>query len=154
MNNVYQTTIKTLLMTLLLLLTVSACSGGGSDKPKPKPIVIEESACDKHQIGTDQTCALIGGRAVISYAPASQSQYSGVAIFLHGAPGTPTKVANIFGAKMIADQFNLVSLTPEGDGTNYQWNSSNNNFAETPDVDHLLAVIDSAQSQYTFSDNK
>jgi len=154
MNHTNKSTTRVALINLLLLFTISACSGGGDgDSPEPKP-EIPKTPCEQLRIDTDQTCTTTGGRAVINYAPASQDQYSGLAIFLHGAPGTPIKVSGIFDAKMLADKFNLVSLAPQGNGTTYQWNSTNNSASSTPDVDHLLAVIDNALSQYAFTDNK
>ena len=114
MNYVNKSTTQVCLINLLLLFTLSAC-GGGRDSAGPKPIIKKEpkTQCELLQIDADQTCTMVGSRAVINYAPASQNQYSGIAIFLHGAPGTPTKVSGIFGAKMIADKFNLVSLAPQ-----------------------------------------
>lgn len=157
MNNVKQPSTKTFLLTSLLLLSVSACSGGGSSKKEPvepEPVPTPITQCEQTTVDADQTCITVDERAVIAYAPASQSQYAGIAIFLHGAPGNPSKVADIFGAKMIADQFNLVSLAPKGNGSDYEWNSSNNSTSVTPDIDFLTNVIDNVLGQYTFTDSK
>ncbi len=146
-----------LLIKLLLMLTISACSGGKNVDlgiAKGDPIKEFLPLCAQAPTDTEQTCAIINEREVMTYAPTSQNQYAGIAIFLHGAPGSPEKVSNIFGAKMIAEKFNLVSIAPKGNGWLYEWNSTNDNSVDTRDVDHLLAVIDDVQSKYTFSDSK
>jgi polyhydroxybutyrate depolymerase len=152
MNKKRHSKIKTLSINLLIISAISACGGGGDSK---KPAIVEESnRCGKSTLNSSQSCIVLDNRSTISYVPASGDQYSGIAIFLHGAPGTPTKVSNIFGSKMIADKFNLVSLVPEGNGSNYEWNSTNNGLVETPDIDFLTSLIDNVQSKYTFSDEK
>lgn len=156
---------KIIATTILLCGTLAACSGGndsdrGLVEPEPVPMptppeVPTTGQCGKSAIDSSQSCLMIGDRAAITYAPASQSQYAGVAIFLHGAPGKPTKVSNIFDAKAIAEKFNLVSIAPEGNGSDYEWDSSNNNLAViSPDIDYLVKVIDDIQTQYTFTTSK
>tara|TARA_R110000737_G_scaffold271622_2_gene278699 strand:+ start:2590 stop:3501 length:912 start_codon:yes stop_codon:yes gene_type:complete len=158
MNNVQQSTTQTFLFILLLLLSISACSGGGDgdgvppEPPPPPPPLLTQ--CEQTPITADQTCTLIDGRGFISYVPTTSSEYAGIAIFLHGAPGDPNKVSSIFGAKAIADQFNLISITPQGNGSDYEWNSSNNSLAVTPDIDFLTNIIDYVQGSYTFTDSK
>jgi polyhydroxybutyrate depolymerase len=153
---------KSIATTILLCGALAACSGGSSSSekvqpppPPPPPKTITPDRCGKSAIDETQSCLIIDDRAAITYAPASQTQYAGVAIFLHGAPGEPTKVSGIFDAKVIAEKFNLVSIAPEGNGSIYEWNSSNNGLeAITPDVDYLVSVIDDIQTQYSFTDEK
>ncbi len=150
---------RSITTTILLCGALAACGGGGSSekvKPAPPPPkTITPDRCGKSAIDETQSCLIIDGRAAITYASASQTQYAGVAIFLHGAPGKPTKVADIFGAKAIAEKFNLVSIAPEGNGFNYEWDSSNNSLAViSPDIDYLVNVIDDIQTQHTFTDSK
>lgn len=161
MNNVSKPTVKTLVVSLSLLLIISACGGGGgSTKKTTQPVVpvvttpTTSTQCGQSTITSEQTCTNVDGRAAITYAPSNQSEYAGLAIFLHGAPGTANKVSNLFGATMLADKFNFVSLVPEGNGSNYQWNSSSNSLVTTPDVDYLVNLIDDIQSQYAFAGNK
>ncbi len=152
--------IKNIASTLLFSVTLTACSGGGKSspekvEPKPTPVVVpEQETCGNSSIDDSQSCFVVGDRNAITYAPTSQTQYAGLAIFLHGAPGDPVKVNGIFDAKLIAEKFNLVSVTPQGNGSIYEWNSSNNSEPATPDIDYFINVIDDIQSLYTFTDSK
>jgi len=157
MKNLGKSIYQILMVKLLLMLTISACNSGKGVDPgiaKGDPIKAFFPLCAQAPTDTEQTCAIINEREVITYVPTSQNQYAGIAIFLHGASGSPEKVSNIFGAKMIADKFNLVSVAPKGNSWLYEWNSTNDSSADARDVDHLLAIIDDVQSQYSFIDNK
>ncbi|SEL88340.1 polyhydroxybutyrate depolymerase [Colwellia chukchiensis] len=156
MYNNKLTKTKHLTLSMLLCGTLMACGGGGTSESHnvAAPSVPPANQCGQSIIDDSQSCAVIDGRAAITFAPASQNQYAGVAIFLHGAPGKPTKVANIFNAKHIAEQFNLVSIAPEGNGSDYQWDSTNNSLTSSKDIDYLSALIDDIESQYSFTDSK
>ncbi len=151
---------KILTINMILWGILTGCGGGSSNEksqpvPAPTPSVPTATAkCGQYSIDSDQSCITIGNRSAITYASNDTSEYSGLAIFLHGAPGAPTKVSEIFGSKAIADKFNLVSIAPKGNNSSYEWTSTNNTLSETPDVDYLINVIDEAQSKYTFTDNK
>ena len=159
MNHKKLSKTKIVLINLLIIFAVSACGGGRKNEPIkvpeiPEKVIVNPDLCGKSAMEENQSCIVIDGRATITYANPNESQYAGIAIFLHGAPGKPVKVSNIFGSKMIADKYNLVSMAPEGNNSPYEWNSSNNNIDSTPDINYLIDVINDLQTQHSFSDDK
>jgi polyhydroxybutyrate depolymerase len=56
-------------------------------------------------------CLAINERDAIIHKPSSQV-FNGIALFLHGSPGNARKVMDISDAKMIADKYNLIALSP------------------------------------------
>lgn len=158
MSRSHNLPVKILIINVIVCFVLSACSLITQTKTTSSAatasLALPLKQCGQYAIDNSQSCLMINDRVTISYADPSQSQYSGIAIFLHGAPGSPEKVADIFGAKMIAKQFNLVSLAPQGNGSGYQWHSTNNTTENNTDIDYLLALIARVQSQYRFSDDK
>ncbi|WP_286264688.1 alpha/beta hydrolase family esterase [Thalassotalea atypica] len=144
---------KVILLVSVTLLT--ACGGGGnSSNTKPVPItpVPLEKACDDLNLTNEQECLTVDERSSIVYKPANQQSYNGIAIYLHGAPGTPSKVFDIFDGKSIADKYNLISIAPEGNGSDYQWDSNNTgNNGTNNDINFINALIDNVQASYEFS---
>ena len=135
--------------------TLAACGGGGGGSSKkttditPVPLV---KPCNTISLGSDQECLTVNERASILYKPADKQSYDGIAIYLHGAPGKPSKVFDIFDGKSISDQFNLISIAPEGNGSDYQWNSSNTGSSGTNnDINFINELIDNIQANYNLS---
>lgn len=169
MKKIYNPIMKHLALSLFSLSVLSACGGGGgsdsaaveTEQPAPTPAPAPNPApapsvgtCGSSDMFEGQTCITVGERVAIGYAPADSSDYQGVALFLHGTSGSPEKVDGIFGATMLADAFNLVAVTPEGDPSVYVWQSENNGVDDSRDIGFLTELIDKVQGQYGIGNDK
>jgi polyhydroxybutyrate depolymerase len=143
----------------LLLLTsfLYACGGSSNNdseaKDVPTPPVTISDTCAGTSLSSDNACITINGRESIVYRPANQLN-DGVAIFLHGSPGTANKVMNIFAAKHLAEQYNLISIAPEGTTSVWGWESVNAAGSDTKDVDYITELITKVRGDYNVSSDK
>ncbi|GLX79821.1 hypothetical protein tinsulaeT_31610 [Thalassotalea insulae] len=143
--------------SLLLSLALTACgggSGGGGNESTPVPTVEDPVACAGLSLEGGYECLTVSNRDSLLYQPAGQNA-QGVALLLHGAPGTPNKVSSIFNAKMLADTYNLVAVSPKGNNTMWGWSSNNSsqNVANS-DTDYLTELITKVKADYNVSADK
>ena len=121
--------LRKLCLTSAILIMLSACGGGSStsteDNSQSSPDV-----CGSHTLTSGQVCISVDNRDALAYYPTQQPK--GIAVFLHGAPGQPSKVMDIFGAKKIAEQYDFISVAPYGSNTIWGWDS--NMTAATSDI--------------------
>ena len=128
----------------ILSLTIASCSllvGCGSDSkdeklPEPPPII---KTCAGQSLDTEASCISLENREAIVYKP--DGAIEGIALFLHGAPGSAKKVSNIFDAKTISNSEQLLSVAPEGRNETWGWESVNNASANNIDVDFILNLL-------------
>jgi polyhydroxybutyrate depolymerase len=139
-------------LPLSVLLGLMGCGGGESEEVKP---VVVTAKCAGRTLDADSLCVGVGQREAILYKPADQTENKGIALFLHGAPGHAKKVMGIFGAKAIAQKQGLIALAPEGNGTDYGWDSVNqartNPNADTAFISELLTNV---RAEHNISSDK
>lgn len=142
---------------ILLTSLLYACGGGGNESTSPKtpkePISTVTNTCAKTQLNNDSSCIKINNRDSILYQPANQIN-DGIALFLHGSPGNASKVMNIFSAKEIAAQYNLIALAPEGETATWGWESVNEPGNDNVDVDYITELLTKVRGDYNVSSNK
>jgi polyhydroxybutyrate depolymerase len=132
-------------ITIFLIMLLAACGGGGSNTP-PKvkeitPIANVPNDCSSEVLNENTSCIELNGRKSFIYQENDQLK-DGVALFLHGAPGSASKVMGIFNAEMIANKHNLIAVSPEGTSDQWGWLSTNNLASDTnSDVDYLNELI-------------
>ena len=151
--------IKILITTLLATTLLSACGGGSSEdktpeKKQPDKVIVDVSKCLETALDAKTACIDIDGRKAILYKN-DGSVKGGIALFLHGAPGTASKVMGIFDAKMIANKHNLVAISPQGLESTWGWlsvNSSSTN--NNSDVEYINALLTKVRSEHNINSDK
>lgn len=154
-NLINSKSLKIALMTLFLSTALAACGGSGDEPESPKPKIISEVVnCLGAELDDKTSCVALDDRQAILYKN-DNNEKNGIALFLHGAPGSADKVMAIFDAKMIASKHNLVALSPEGLETTWGWLSTNApNGIENRDVDYINELIIKVKSEHNItSDN-
>lgn len=140
---------------MILIIAIFVCLlAGCSDDSSNKPIEIVEDVvrCSEVTIPDDMDCVTWENRDITVYAP--DLPIKGIAILLHGAPGTPKKVNTIFDAKLIGNTQNLLVATPQGINRFWGWDSVNDTANILDDVNFLSSAIDNLKVEYNVSSNK
>jgi len=145
--------------TSIILFTclLYACGGSGetdtgSTINKPLPVATS-ATCAKAALASDSSCITINGRESIFYEPNNQLN-DGIAIFLHGSPGSAEKVMNIFAAKELATQYNLIALAPEGTTPVWGWQSINTEDGDNIDIEYITELLVKVRGDYNVSSDK
>ena len=154
--------LKHLYLTALITTTslIVGCGGGGGSSsttktPAPAPTPTSSEQCASRDMATGMNCITLEGRDTLAYIPATINDETSLAIFLHGAPGETDKVMNIFNGKQIADTYNMISLAPEGNKSDYEWDSQVTNSGNINlDINYLLSLIDEVRSQQGIAGKK
>jgi polyhydroxybutyrate depolymerase len=116
----------TLSITIITATLLSGCggSGGGGDGgTTPDPGTPPTAKCAGATLDSGASCVTLDSRDAIVYKPTGEIK--GIALFLHGAPGTPKKVSSIFNAKSITADKQLLSVSPQGSNDFWGWESLN-----------------------------
>ncbi|MDE3273022.1 alpha/beta hydrolase family esterase [Pseudoalteromonas sp. G4] len=143
-------------ITPILLLTtciISACGGSGSSNVKDPYIEPNNNnaLCGARAIPQGANCFNFEGRDNLVFGDTS-TNYKGLILTLHGAPGYMAKVAGIFDASMLEEKGYLV-ISPNGNGSAWQWDSKTN--SNTSDDTHYISnLIDYAHANYTINGDK
>ena len=118
----------TLPMTIITATLLSGCGGGDGGGTTPDPVTpptpgTPTNKCAGATLDSGASCITLDSRDAIVYKPAGEIK--GIALFLHGAPGSPKKVSNIFNAKAITADKQLLSVSPQGSNNFWGWDSLN-----------------------------
>ncbi|GGI88267.1 hypothetical protein GCM10007978_27470 [Shewanella hanedai] len=115
----------TLSITIITATLLSGCGGSGGDGggTTPAPVTPPTAKCAGATLDSGASCVTLDSRDAIVYKPAGEIK--GIALFLHGAPGTPKKVSSIFNAKSITADKQLLSVSPQGSNNFWGWESLN-----------------------------
>ncbi|MFT5705189.1 MAG: polyhydroxybutyrate depolymerase [Shewanella sp.] len=144
----------TLPMTIITATLLSGC-GGGDDGggTTPDPVTSPTAKCAGATLDSGASCVTLGSRDAIVYKPAGEIK--GIALFLHGAPGTPKKVSNIFNAKSITADKQLLSVSPQGSNDFWGWESLNDGESKsTKDVDFMVKLLTQLKADNNISSDK
>ncbi|WP_448547509.1 alpha/beta hydrolase family esterase [Thalassotalea fusca] len=152
-NSLFNKTI--LLSSAFVVLT--GCGGGESTKTpgggSTNPLPPAAQLCTGSALGDDQVCVTTGSRESILYKPSDAPD--GIALFLHGAPGSASKVMSIFDAKMVADTHNLVAVAPKGNVQTWGWLSRNETSqTSNEDVDFITELLTQVVSEHNVTSDK
>lgn len=136
---------------LLVSTLLIGCGGGGgsSSKKVVDPIPVTQSnQCVGQDLAASHSCIAVDGRETLAYIPNDINAETSLAVFLHGAPGSTRKVMDIFDAKSLADNFNLIALAPDGNSSDYEWDSQNISADNVNlDIDYLTAIIGKVRAE-------
>ena len=130
--------IQILSLTIASCCLLIACGSGSKDEKITQPIPVIET-CAGQSLDTGASCISIENREAIVYKP--DDAIEGIALFLHGAPGSAKKVSKIFDAKTLSISEKLLSVAPEGRNETWGWESLNNASASNIDVDFMLNLL-------------
>ncbi len=148
MNN-RVTNLTPLSITSLFALLVSGCGGSGNDESTTAPVFTPPATqCAGSSLDTGASCISLDNRDAIVYKP--DGEINGIALFLHGAPGNPQKVSNIFNAKAITNDMQLLSVAPQGSNAVWGWASVNDN-ATTTDVVFIENLLTKLRAENTIT---
>ncbi|MDO6720173.1 hypothetical protein Q4575_12215 [Psychrosphaera sp. 1_MG-2023] len=136
-----------ILMLFLLIYLLSGCSSDSSTKPIDT--VEATIQCSGVTIPENMDCITLESRDITVYAP--DLPIKGIAILLHGAPGSPKKVNTIFNSKLLGDTQNLLVATPQGINRFWGWDSVNDTENKLGDVNFLSSVIDQLKIEYNIT---
>jgi len=140
---------KRALLFALTCTLLSAC-GGSSSGSSAK----EKQQCFGVELNEQTSCLTLSERQAIVYKNNNATK-DGVALFLHGAPGSPDKVMGIFDAQMIASKHNLVAISPEGITEDWGWLSLNTDATDSnADVDYLTELINKVTAENNVNSDK
>lgn len=155
-NNLKMTkksTLMNIFIATLLSFLLLAC-GGDSTSPPPPPESNAPPECAGGALGDDYTCITLNNRDSILYQP-NEQENEGIAIFLHGSPGYAEKVMGIFDAKMIAEKYNLITLSPEGTTSTWGWLSKNSSQESgNKDIEYIEELLIKIRGDYNVTSNK
>lgn len=143
----------TLSITVIIATLLSGCGGGNDGGGASEPITSPTAKCAGTTLDSGASCVTLGSRDAIVYKP--NGEIKGIALFLHGAPGTPKKVSHIFNAKsMTADQ-QLLSVSPQGSHDFWGWESTNDGESKsTKDVDFIVNLLTQLKADNNISSDK
>ncbi|NMP33521.1 alpha/beta fold hydrolase [Thalassotalea sp. M1531] len=155
----HQRTYKLLQISAVVLSTtlLFACGGGGSSSNKTqKPDnTITTKTCAGVNLNDSYNCIRVDSRDSLAFVPSTISAETSIAIFLHGAPGSPSKVMNIFDAENLANSYDMIALGPKGNASDYEWDSQNIDANNTNlDINYLVKLIDEVRANYNLSSEK
>lgn len=150
----------TAMATMLTLL--SGCGGQGDtttsapvvQSPAQAPVIQSpaQAQCAGRDLPDDATCMTLNERDTIIYKP--QSEINGIALFLHGAPGSAKKVANLFDAASLSNEFQLIAASPQGSEEFWGWDSLHNTQEPSVDAEFVSELINQIRVENTIlSDN-
>jgi polyhydroxybutyrate depolymerase len=140
----------------LVSIILTACGGGGGSGSGTEITKKGEEtiSCAGSSLDSGSECITLNNRESILYKPTGQ-QNDGIAIFLHGSPGNASKVMGIFDAKMLADSYNLISISPEGRTPTWGWFSNNNGQdSNNVDIEFLNELIFKVKGDYNVTSSK
>lgn len=143
----------------MINLTIASCSlllgcggsgGKKAEQPSPTPII---TTCAGQSLELGTSCITLENREAIIYKP--NNTIKGIALFLHGAPGSPKKVSKIFNAKSISDSEQLISVSPQGINEKWGWQSVNDSAnANQTDVDFILNLLTKVRTDNNIATDK
>ncbi len=135
------------LMVLLMSMSIALAgcgSGDGNGSSTPQPTPPTTQTCAGQTLSDGAECMRHNGRDVIIFSPDNQA--AGIALFLHGAPGHPQKVMNIFDAQSISSDLDLLAAAPQGSDSFWGWSSINNGTSVT-DTAYLSGLVDTLRAE-------
>lgn len=140
-------------LSVVLCSLLLGCGGSGSKKaeqPSPTPII---TTCAGQSLESGTSCITLENREAIVYKPSNTIE--GIAVFLHGAPGSPKKVSKIFNAKSISDSEQLISVSPQGINEKWGWESVNESAnAKQADVDFIVNLLTKIRTDNNITTDK
>ncbi len=145
----------TLPMTIITATLLSGCGGSGGDGggTTPDPDTPPTAKCAGATLDSGASCVTLDSRDAIVYKPTGEIK--GIALFLHGAPGTPKKVSKIFNAKAITADKQLLSVSPQGSNDFWGWESLNDGESKsTKDVDFIVKLFTQLRADNNISSDK
>ena len=134
---------------MCLTTLLSAC-GGSSDESPP---ATSSSKCLGAALDGKTSCLTVNERDAIMFQH-DDSIKDGIALFLHGSPGSADKVMGIFDAKVIASKHNLVALSPEGLMRTWGWLSLNDTSTDNKDIDYLTELLTKVRGDLNINSDK
>lgn len=144
----------TKIIPILILATclVSGCGSSGNNTAEDPFIEPNQNdLCGAKALPEGASCLNFEGRDNLVFG-ATNKQYKGLILTLHGAPGYMAKVAGIFDAVMLEEKGYLV-ISPNGNGSAWQWDS-NTNANISDDSNYIANLIDYAHANYTIEGDK
>lgn len=142
-----------LVLATLLSYSLSGCGGGGDDQAGTAPKQGEVAKCAGETIPDAAICITLNNRDVITYTPAGEIK--GIALFLHGAPGSAKKVSGIFNAKGLTDNNQLLSISPQGSNASWGWSSVNDGDSDnTEDTDFIVDLLAKVRAENNIASDK
>lgn len=137
----------------LAMLGLLVGCGGGSDSPDtPAVKVPQATSCAGGSLPIDASCMTVNDRDVIVYKP--NAEIKGIALFLHGAPGTPQKIASIFDAKSLTNDRQLLSVSPQGSNDFWGWDSENSVSGGVIDTDFISNLLVQLRAENNITSDK
>ncbi|RYV02354.1 hypothetical protein SOPP22_09870 [Shewanella sp. OPT22] len=139
---------------LSMLFGLAACGGGSSKKgTKPEPDPVASPTCVGKAIPVGASCMTFQDGEAIVYEPDGENK--GIALLLHGAPGHPSKVWDIFDGKALADKESLVTVAASGSGGTWGWTSLNDGRESSElDVKYLKEFIADLKARYSVTSER
>ena len=138
---------STICLTIISCSLLLACGSGSKNedkkKPEPSPMI---KTCAGQSLETGASCISVENREAIVYKP--NGAIEGIALFLHGAPGSAKKVSKLFDAKTISNSEHLLSVAPEGSNESWGWESINSANASNADVDFILNLLTQIRAEH------
>jgi len=143
---------KTLTTGITLLLTLVGCDSSDSQEQVTPPPA-QAQKCGDYSLFDEFTCHSSSDRNSIVYT-GGNNEFQGIALFLHGAPGSPYKVMNIFDAKKIAAEYGLLAVAPTGIEPMWGWYSLNLSDSSNDDVTYISELITDLRQSYKISEKE
>ncbi|MCC4833171.1 hypothetical protein LMH66_11065 [Shewanella sp. 10N.7] len=144
---------KNLAACTVLTGLLMGCSGNNSNESVDAPKVTDETPkCASKAPLEGSSCLRLDERDVIIYTP--DEEIKGIALFLHGAPGTPQKVSGIFDAKTITEEQQLLSASPQGSNEFWGWDSLNTERGGAVDTDFIVNLITRLKAENNITSDK
>ncbi|WP_144213458.1 alpha/beta hydrolase family esterase [Shewanella donghaensis] len=143
---------KTIIVLSISLIGLLGCGGGSDSKPATKPAKQTET-CVGQALLEGASCLSFQNREAVVYQPTGVP--TAIAIFLHGAPGHPNKVIQLFDGKMLANTASWLSVAPQGGaGGTWGWSSLNDVQASNIDVNYVSDLLDELTARYNVTSDK
>ncbi|UJF22817.1 alpha/beta hydrolase family esterase [Shewanella sp. OMA3-2] len=140
----------------LALLSLLVGCGGSRDIPSTPEIPVVKppqiNTCAGASLPADASCMTVNARDAVIYKP--NAEIKGIALFLHGAPGTPQKVAGIFDAKSLTNERQLLSVSPQGSNNAWGWDSENSDNGGTIDTDFISSLLTQVRAENNITSDK
>ncbi|MGI2002337.1 alpha/beta hydrolase family esterase [Shewanella frigidimarina] len=139
----------------MTLLGLVGCGGGSDSKSVTTTTTKEQTeTCVGQALLEGASCLKFQNREAVVYKPIEDP--TAIALLLHGAPGHPNKVTQLFDAQMLSNKMSWLSVAPQGGaGGTWGWSSLNDG-EETSnlDVDYVSDLLDELAAQYNVTSNK
>lgn len=153
---------KSIFLALSLVPFLSACGGGGgssssndSDSTKistGNSQTSETKTCLGFSVIEGSECIETEGRKAFLSNVGSPK---GLAILLHGSPGSPEKVSNIFGMQTLNSDYNFSTLVLKGSDPFWGWNSEvTEENQDNEEVSYITELIDSIVNDKNIPSNQ